>query len=508
MRLRQLLPAHWFPAGFVSSSNTGEPFHHDRMRTPLYRPVQLAALSFVVLLLLALAILGGLNWRTLQRLEQIRTTADHVHDIQRVVFTMQRLLLDDMSGASPLETEKLREVTEELDQVVIPAADLSDVTDAKLREALRSLTSAELGLRPSLQSAIGQAREALTEETRAESERLRDIIRDTRTEVQLAAAALILLPALLLLAIWLSRQRIFRPIDNLKELLLGLAHGRFAPVKLNHVDSLVLPLFENYNQMVARLQDLEGTHERHEASLQAEVRAATRSLLQQQRSLARAERLAAIGELSAAMAHELRNPLAGIQMTLANLRSDLSDPNVSERLDLVIAEIQRITRLANDLLAQSRHVPEAKRWVKLAPLVRELLQLIRYQISSQITLQAEVPDDLECYVAEDGLRQALLNLILNAVQALGNSAGTIALEATMNQNMAHIVVRDDGAGFPEALLAGGIRPFVSSRESGTGLGLAVVRRFARDANGELRLSNLKPGGARAELILPCGNHGR
>lgn len=105
----------------------------------------------------------------------------------------------------------------------------------------------------------------------------------------------------------------------------------------------------------------------------------------------------------------------------------------------------------------------------------------------------------------DGLRQALLNLVLNAIQSLGEQTGTVIVSGNKEGTVLRIAVCDDGPGFLGALLAGGVRPFASSRDSGTGLGLAMVQRFARDAEGELRLFNLKPHGARAELVLPCGD---
>jgi signal transduction histidine kinase len=312
----------------------------------------------------------------------------------------------------------------------------------------------------------------------------------------------VLLPGGLLLAVWLARRRIFRPIDNLKDLLAGLGEGNFEPVPVRSVDPLLLPLFDNYNRMVGRLAELEQRHLSQAVGLEREVRIATQALLQQSQSLARAERLAAVGELSAAVAHELRNPLAGIQMSLANLRREIPDAALAQRLDLVVAELQRIARLLNELLAPSRHVPEPRRVVRLAPLVEELLQLARYQVPQQIELEAHVPSNLECAVPADALRQALLNLVLNAMQALGDLPGRIAVGARRDDGAVHLEVRDDGPGFPETLLKGGVRAFASGREAGTGLGLAIAQRFAREVHGELRLENCTPRGACAELFIP------
>jgi len=233
------------------------------------------------------------------------------------------------------------------------------------------------------------------------------------------------------------------------------------------------------------------------------VRAATQALLQQQQSLSRAERLAAAGEVSATLAHELRNPIAGIQLSLENLRRDIPDAALGERLDMVVVELRRITRLLNGLLQQSSHVPEAPRMVSVHRLVQELATLIRYQLPANVRLVTRAPQELSCRVPEDGIRQAVLNLVLNSVAVLGDSPGTVTIHIEYGDGALCVQVLDDGPGFPREMLLAGIRPFVTSRESGTGLGLAIVRRFARDLGGELNIANQPPRGACVTLTLPC-----
>jgi signal transduction histidine kinase len=343
----------------------------------------------------------------------------------------------------------------------------------------------------------------LQRETLIQSELVDSVSRDTVVEWRLALAALVVFPCLIALALWALRQRVFRPIADLRVFLSRLAEGDFAPASLERVDPLVRPLFENYNRMLTRLEQLERSNLERTLSLEQEVRAATQALLRQQQSLARAERLAAAGEVSAALAHELRNPLAGMHVTLANLRKDVADEETGTRLDLVISELQRVTRLLNGLLQQSSHLPEAPRDIDLARLLRELCALLRYQISSDIELVTRVEEGVHCRLPEDGVRQAILNLVLNSVAALGERAGTIVIEAQRRDGSLQLQVSDDGPGFPAELLSSAVRPFRTFRESGTGLGLAIVNRFARDHGGELKISNRTPRGACASITLPC-----
>jgi nitrogen fixation/metabolism regulation signal transduction histidine kinase len=342
----------------------------------------------------------------------------------------------------------------------------------------------------------------LSRETHIELELLDAVYEYASLERRLTLAALVGFPTLVALVLWALRQRLFRPIGNLKEFLSRLSGGDFAPVSLDGIDPLLLPLFQNYNQMVNRLEQLEQANRNRTLSLEQEVRGATQVLLKQQQSLARAERLAAAGEVSATLAHELRNPIAGIEVTLVNLRRELADASLGERIDLVIAELHRITRLLNGLLQQTSHVPEVPRSVSVHRLVQELATLIRYQVPTHIRLETEVPEQLRCRLPEDGVRQAVLNMVLNSVEALHDAPGVITIRVESRDDMLHLQVIDDGPGFSQDLLSGGVRPFVTSRESGTGLGLAIVKRFARDLGGELIIANRSPHGACVTMSLP------
>lgn len=237
-------------------------------------------------------------------------------------------------------------------------------------------------------------------------------------------------------------------------------------------------------------------------SLEAEVRVATRTLLEQQSSLSRAERLAAVGELAAGIAHELRNPLAGIQMSCVNLRSEVDDPDQAARLDLIIQELKRMARLLTELLEQSKQAPAPSKACDVSGLVRELVALTRYQIPAQIELSYAVPETLVCSLAESSLRQVLLNLVLNAAQAIDHRSGCIRITASRDTDWLYVRVLDDGPGFTEELLRGGVRPFVTGRTQGTGLGLAIVQRTMRECGGQLKLSNRSPRGACVTLQLP------
>ncbi len=469
------------------------------MRTMFYRSLWLPAMVTAVLLLLALALLVDLSRRDLERLQPMRA---HLALVKRVQESELRLQEMALAGTSP-SPAALRQLRAELAATIAKGGHLVPGTPGRLQRAERLLADDGGPPKAGLAATLETLRGVLSSETRAHDALLAHVERDTEIEFRITAAVVVAFPMLALLIIFLLRHRILLPLTNLRFLMSRLAQQDYSPMPAGSVDPMLLPLFENYNHLVDRLAQLEQAHQARQSSLEKEVRAAARALLEQQRNLAAAERLAAVGEVAAGLAHELRNPLAGIQMALGNLRRETADAEHAERLDLVIAELKRVTRLANDLLSQAQQAPEPAREVSLAAVTQDLLALVRYQVAPGVRLEQRVPGEIKCRLPEARLRQALLNLVLNAAQALGDDRGTVAVGAERTEEGVRISVCDDGPGFPPELLAGGVRPFVSGREQGTGLGLAMVRRFAKDLGGDLLLADREPRGACAALLLPC-----
>ncbi|MEI7797020.1 MAG: ATP-binding protein, partial [Methylococcaceae bacterium] len=133
-------------------------------------------------------------------------------------------------------------------------------------------------------------------------------------------------------------------------------------------------------------------------------------------------------------------------------------------------------------------------------LIHDLVTLVRYQIPENLQLQFAAPNTLTVYLPESGLRQALLNLLLNSADALEEKSGEILISASQTAENVQIEVRDNGQGFAQEWLDYGIRPFRTSRERGTGLGLAMVQRFVKNNNGTLTLDNNH--GAIVQITLP------
>jgi two-component system, NtrC family, sensor kinase len=473
------------------------------MKSILLRPTRLVGVVLALVLTLALGTLSLFTWLDYKRIELIRAHVNRTSLLEDSLVILKDLQLKAASNGLARDPGKMEAVRADLGQIPVKGAPVGAYMRDRLDQLNRLLAQAETQPGTALPPALTLLSEMLERENRIQMEQLDTVYEYTKLDLRLALAALLGFPCLALLTLWALRERVLRPIGDLKNFLSRLSDGDFAPVSLARIDPLLLPLFENYNEMVNRLEQLEQASRQRTVSLEQEVRSVMQVLLQQQQSLARTERLAAAGEVSATLAHELRNPIAGIQVTLANLRRELHDPSLEERMDLVIGELNRITRLLNGLLLQSRHVPEAPRLVSVNRLVQDLATLIRYQLPPNVHLLTEVPDNLSCRLSEDAVRQAVLNLVLNSVAAMGDSPGKVTIRIDYRSASLCIEVLDDGPGFPDLLLSGGIRAFVTSRESGTGLGLAIVKRFAHDLGGELAIANRVPRGARVTLSLPA-----
>ncbi|MDH5302201.1 MAG: HAMP domain-containing histidine kinase [Gammaproteobacteria bacterium] len=469
----------------------------------VYRPFWITIACLLLISAIALGLLIKSAWNAAHRTEPLAAQIVLVDELQRY-----SAMLDDIDSSGPdnesQQLEKLHQLATDINATFLAPARLNTSSHQALLHIATQLENANLGsAQPTLTASKKELREVLHMETHALNQSINLLAHDNHLELETSTFIAISLPVIGMLMLFFLRHRILRPLDGLGLLINRLGHQTVMPdVQLKHIDPLLRPLFENFGRMVQRLSELEIAQQKHQQELEGNVRLATQSLLEYHHTLAQSERLAAVGELTAGLAHELRNPLAGIHLALANLRSDTTEPDHIERLTLVIESLQNITQLLNHVLNQSQHTPEPASRFQLAETISSLLQLVRYQISANIRLEQRINDDIFCYLPQGRLRQAILNLVLNAAQSIEKKSGHIVLEAYTEQQRLIIRVTDDGPGFPQHILASGVQPFVTGREHGTGLGLSMVRRFCHEQGGTLQLSNPDQGGACVTMTLP------
>lgn len=472
-----------------------------------YMSLWLPAALLGVLLIVSLAIQVVWSWKAHEQLVPVNRHLSGMIRLQSVNLELQRELVESMGGEGVLTEDEREQIRLELEAIRAMQGGLAGAAADALSGARELLADTAIPPDQVLVLVLSQLRKVLAEETHVHKRMIEEITRATASELELGIITLLVFPAGAILLVYLLRRRILAPLKQLSFLMTLLGRRDAAPAPVAAIDPLLRPLTENYNAMVVRLAELEQEHVRREQDLQEQVQNATRALLEQQRNLANAERLAAVGEMMARIAHELRNPLAGVKLAFKNLSEEFGQKTESsdyvERIKIVAAEVDRIIAVLNSLLEQSRHRPEPARQVAVARAVADLVVLTRYQIPAQIQIEQRIDEAIVCQLPDALFRQALLNLLLNARQSLGERGGRIVIEALVREGRLHVSVADDGPGFPQELLQSGIRAFVTHRVEGTGLGLSMVERFARSLGGSMKISNLEPHGACVTLDLPC-----
>jgi signal transduction histidine kinase len=218
-------------------------------------------------------------------------------------------------------------------------------------------------------------------------------------------------------------------------------------------------------------------------------------------------KLAAIGRLSGAIAHEIRNPIAMILSAVElTKRQTVSSAEQEEMRDIIVCEAQRLERLTSDFLTYARARAPEKRSTSLIELLTYLVSLGRARADSVgINIRLKCSEDAVLLVDPFQMQQALLNLLLNAIEA--SAAGDdIIVGVRRDGNSAVVVfVENTGVGIPGETVARLFEPFVSTKESGVGLGLAIARNIARNHGGDLVLGCNADGLVRFDLQLP-GSH--
>ena len=219
-------------------------------------------------------------------------------------------------------------------------------------------------------------------------------------------------------------------------------------------------------------------------------------------SLARAERLRTLGEMAAGMAHEVKNPLAAIRSSAQILAGRVTGPE-SEFTGIVIAEVDRLNRVVSDFLDYARPTPLARRPVSLPELLDSCADFLApVAAEKQAVIMRDYQDGLALVPADsDKLRQVLLNLILNAVQAV-EPGGRVTLVVEPAGRQMLVRVRDNGPGIPAEKLKRVFEPFFTTRPGGTGLGLAIARGIVVEHGGRIDIASAPGDGTTVTVALP------
>jgi len=223
--------------------------------------------------------------------------------------------------------------------------------------------------------------------------------------------------------------------------------------------------------------------------------------------LIQSEKMAAIGQLAAGIAHEIRNPLGIIMNALYDLAELLADPRpeVNEDLQIAKVEMSRVQEIINDLLEFSRESRGERQAVDLNDLVGRTLKLMnKYLQNNGVRAFTDLERIPVCHINENGMRQVLLNLITNAVQAMPRGGELHVHTEAAATDRVRLSVRDTGVGIPPEQIGSIFNPFYTTKQpgEGTGLGLSVVHSVIKNAGGTIEVKSTPGAGTTFVLELP------
>lgn len=240
------------------------------------------------------------------------------------------------------------------------------------------------------------------------------------------------------------------------------------------------------------------------AQREGQLRLSLEELSRTRDDLIEKEKLAAVGRLSSAIAHEIRNPIAMIASAIDAPQTP--ETAAGSPIDSIIrSEVRRLEKLTGDFLDYARTRPPEKVATSLPTTLEYIAGLARARAEEKrIRITVTAPPGLEGHFDPFRIHQALLNIVTNAIDATGDG-GTIRLESTCGPDgMIVLAVENDGAPLDDKNLTRVFEPFFTTKAHGTGLGLPISERIARDHGGHLVLARNEPGHVRFEIHLPDG----
>jgi signal transduction histidine kinase len=296
---------------------------------------------------------------------------------------------------------------------------------------------------------------------------------------------------------WLASRRIAEPLKELTVAAEGMSAADYSRrVRADREDELGR-LARVFNHAAERIQE-------SQSQLEEKVAQRTRALERAQDELVRREKLAVLGLLASGLSHELRNPLGVMTNAVYYLDGVLADapPAVKRYLRILEEQIARSGKIVGDLIDFVGVEPPQRLAVTTKVLVEQ--QLERLVVPEHIEVERHLPPELPAaYVDPSQLGQVVLNLLTNALQAMGDTAGVLTVRAAVHdRNHVRLEVGDTGPGIPPDALDRIFEPLFTTKAQGIGLGLAVCRTLAAANDATISVASPEGRGATFTVVLP------
>jgi signal transduction histidine kinase len=302
---------------------------------------------------------------------------------------------------------------------------------------------------------------------------------------------------------------ITRPIDELAQASRIISRGRDYSIRVKQTtNDEVGQLMAAFNVMLDGIEQRDAALVDAKENLEEMVRGRTRELREAQNELLRSERMATLGQLTATVSHELRNPLGTIRTSVFTLANKLRDrePGLAKNIERIERNIIRCDNIITELLDFSRiralqhEKTNLRRWI--GSVIEDM------DVPESINVRLELDDNIDVEIDRDLLRRVIVNLVDNACHALQEVAeegsdSTIIIQSALNNSRTEIIVIDTGPGIPEEVLPHIFEPLYSTKSFGVGLGLPVVKQIMEQHGGGVEVASEKNVGTRVVLWLPA-----
>ena len=235
----------------------------------------------------------------------------------------------------------------------------------------------------------------------------------------------------------------------------------------------------------------------------------TRKLGEAQRQIYQSDKLASLGRLAASVAHEINNPLTGVLTYSSFLLKRLENGEMKQDLEVIVRETKRCRDIVKGLLDFARQTPSNKAYTRINDVIIQTLGILKNQLNiKHISVKKELGTQLqEIRIDANQIQQALMNLLVNAIDAIGKKGGEITIKTEQTEidgtQYIKIDIADSGCGIPNESLTKIFEPFYSTKgQKGTGLGLAMVWGVVEKHNGQISVASEVGKGTTFTLHLP------
>jgi len=261
---------------------------------------------------------------------------------------------------------------------------------------------------------------------------------------------------------------------------------------------------------ITKRKEAEAILKRDKETFEKLVKEKSRDLFITQIELDRAKRLSDLGLLSATVAHELRNPLAAIEMASYNLKRKISDPSIASHIKTIENKVGESEKIISNLLYYSRIKPPKLEKVRLDEIVIECINLAKKRFMKanlEVTYDLKQIENLEIDIDPHQMREVFENVINNAFEAGKGKEGKIEILGRVDGNYMEFTVKDNGEGIEEEILEMIFSPFFTTKAKGTGLGLTVCKQIIQLHGGTIEITSKKHKGTAVTIKLPF-NYGK